>query len=158
MKTRSISHIAIGVRNMERSLHFYRDLLGLRVTLDAMENVGGMPALFRDPQRGQRRAAYLRWEEGPDATFIVLSEHPGPASGEAIKLDQVGIHHFSFWVNDLRAVYEKLQAEGVPILVPPTVSDTVAYGEEPGGKVLTTLFQDPDGIIVQLDERVKGGS
>jgi hypothetical protein len=35
--------------------------------------------------------------------------------------------------------------------VPPTESDTIAYGETPGKKVLTSLFQDPDGIIVQFD-------
>ena len=149
-----VSHIAIGVSDMDKSLHFYRDLLGLRVTLDTLENVGGLPALFRDPQKGKRRAVYLRWEEGPEASFIVLSAPVGPSSGEAIKLDQVGIHHFAFWVNDLRARVEKLRAAGVPILVPPLVSDTVAYGEKPGGKVLTCLFQDPDGIIVQFDERM----
>ena len=152
---RGVSHIAIGVSDMDKALHFYRDLLGLRVTLDTTENVGGLPTLFRDPQKGKRRAVYLRWEDGPEASFIVLSAPVGPPSGEAIKLDQVGIHHFSFWVKDLRARIEKLQAAGVPILVPPTVADTVAYGEKPGGKVLTCLFQDPDGIIVQFDERME---
>lgn len=151
---RGISHVAIGVSNMDKSLPFYRDLLGLRVTLDTLENVGGLPALFRDAQKGKRRAVYLRWEDEPEASFIVLSAPVGPSSGEPIKLDQVGIHHFSFWVNDLRARVEKLQAAGVPILVPPLVSDTVAYGEAPGGKVLTCLFQDPDGIILQFDERM----
>jgi hypothetical protein len=43
----------------------------------------------------------------------------------------------------------------VPILVPPIESDTVAYGEPPGKKVLTCLFQDPDGIIVQFDQRMQ---
>jgi len=152
---RGVSHIAIGVSDMDKSLHFYRDLLGLRVTLDTVENIGGLPTLFRDPQKGKRRAVYLRWEDGPEASFIVLSAPVGAASGEPIKLDQVGIHHFSFWVKDLRAKVEKLQAAGVPILVRPLVSDTVAYGEEPGGKVLTCLFQDPNGIIVQFDERVE---
>jgi glyoxylase I family protein len=156
MKARGISHVAIGVSNMNRSLHFYRDLLGLRVVHDNPgETTGGMPALFRDPQRGQqRRGVYLRWEDGPHTAFLVLSEHPGPASGEAIKLDQVGIHHFSFWVEDLEAVYERVKAAGVPILLPPTVGDTGALGEPPGGKMLSTLFQDPDGIIVQLDQRL----
>ena len=96
----------------------------------------------------------MRWEDGPEASFIVLSAPVGPPSGEPIKLDQVGIHHFAFWVKDLRAKVEKLKAAGVPILVPPLVSDTVAYGEKPGGKVLTCLFQDPDGIILQFDERM----
>ena len=31
---RGISHVAIGVRDIERSLSFYRDLLGLTVSLD----------------------------------------------------------------------------------------------------------------------------
>jgi catechol 2,3-dioxygenase-like lactoylglutathione lyase family enzyme len=149
-----ISHVAIGVSDMDKALPFYRDLLGLRVTLDAIENVGGLPTLFRDPQKGKRRAVYMRWEDGPEEPFIVLSAPVGPPSGEPIKLDQVGIHHFSFWVKDLRAKVEKLKAAGVSILVPPTVGDTVAYGEAPGGKVLTCLFQDPDGIILQFDERV----
>jgi catechol 2,3-dioxygenase-like lactoylglutathione lyase family enzyme len=156
MKAKGISHVAIGVSNMERSLHFYRDLLGLQVMRDnPQENTGGMPALFHDPQRGQqRRGVYLRWQEGPDTAFLVLSEHAGAPSGAAIKLDQVGIHHFSFWVEDLQAVYERVRAAGVPILLPPTVGDTEALGEPPGGKILSTLFQDPDGIIVQLDQRL----
>ena len=34
---RGISHIAIGVRDMEKSLPFYRDVLGLRVVEDEVE-------------------------------------------------------------------------------------------------------------------------
>jgi catechol 2,3-dioxygenase-like lactoylglutathione lyase family enzyme len=30
----AVSHVAIGVRDMERSLRFYRDLLGLEVMSD----------------------------------------------------------------------------------------------------------------------------
>jgi catechol 2,3-dioxygenase-like lactoylglutathione lyase family enzyme len=139
---------------MERSLHFYRDLLGLRVTLDdPEENPGGMLSTVTGDQRPGRHGVYLRWEDGPHATFIVLSEHR-PTSGEAINLNQVGVHHFSFWVDDLQETYEKLKTNGVPIVLPPTAFDTVAYGEEPGGKVLTTLFKDPDGIVIQLDQRV----
>ena len=151
---RAVSHVAIGVSNMDRALQFYRDLLGLRVTLDTMERVGGLKTLFANPQKGERRAVYLRFDEGPHASFLVLSQSPGAASGKPLKIDQVGVHHFSFWVDDLRERVEKLKAAGVPILVPPYESDTIAYGEAPGGKVLTALFEDPDGTIVQFDQRL----
>jgi catechol 2,3-dioxygenase-like lactoylglutathione lyase family enzyme len=151
---RAVSHIAIGVRDMDKSLHFYRDLLGLKVSLDTMESIGGLKTLFTNPQKGKRRAVYMRFEDGPHASFIVLSQNPGETPGEAIKLDQVGVHHFAFWVDDLRERVEKLRAAGVPILVPPIETDTVAYGEPAGKKVLTSLFQDPDGIIVQFDQRL----
>ena len=166
MDTAGVGHIAIGVSDMERALRFYRDTLGFRLTLDIVEKVGGTPEpgknlvsqeitrSFKGPRREQRRAAYLRWDDSPGATVIVLSEYPGPPSGEPIGLDQVGIHHVSFWVKDLRTVYEKLKADGVPILLPLKIADTVGIGEPPGGEILTTMLQDPDGIIVQLDERL----
>ncbi len=147
MKIRNTSHIAIGVSNMEQSLTFYRDILGLRVSLDdPQENPGGA---LPKPRHG----VYLRWDDGPDATFIVLSENQ-PVSGGALSLNQVGIHHFAFWVDDLEATFEKVRAAGVPIVMPPTTFDSVAYGEESGRQVLTTLFKDPDGIVLQLDQRV----
>jgi catechol 2,3-dioxygenase-like lactoylglutathione lyase family enzyme len=139
---------------MDRALHFYRDLLGLRVTLDTMERIGGTSPLFANQQKGQRRAVYMRFEDGPHASFLVLSQNPGEPSGHPLKVDQVGLHHFAFWVDDLRERVEKLKAGGVKILLPPTESDTVAYGEPPGGKVLTALFEDPDGTIVQFDQRM----
>ncbi|HTT75983.1 MAG TPA: VOC family protein [Candidatus Binataceae bacterium] len=151
---RAVSHIAVGVRDMDKSLHFYRDLLGLRVTTDAMEKVGGLKPLFANDQRGKRRAVYLRFEDGPHASFLVLSQSPGGPSGEPIKLDQIGVHHFAFWVDDLRERIEHLRAAGVPILAGPFEADSAAYGEPPGKKVLTCLFSDPDGIILQYDQRV----
>jgi catechol 2,3-dioxygenase-like lactoylglutathione lyase family enzyme len=151
---RGVSHVAIGVSDMERSLRFYRDLLGLRVTLDKEEPMRGSERLFADAGRNRRRAVYLKWDDGPEAGFVVLSQKPGAPSGGAIKLDQVGIHHFSFWVGDLRERVERLKAAGVKILVGPYESDSVAYGEAPGKKVLTCLFEDPDGIIVQFDQRL----
>jgi catechol 2,3-dioxygenase-like lactoylglutathione lyase family enzyme len=66
----------------------------------------------------------------------------------------VGISHFSWWVDDLRGTCEKLKSAGVKILVPPTETDAGGYGEQSAKKYLTCLFEDPDGIIVQLDQRV----
>ena len=147
MKIRNTSHIAIGVSNMAASLQFYRDVLGLHVTLDdPLENPGGT---LQRPRHG----VYLRWQDGPDATFIVLSENQ-PVSGEAIGLNQVGIHHFAFWVDDLEDTYRNVLAAGAEIVMPPTTFDSVAYGEEPGTQIRTTLFKDPDGIVLQLDQRV----
>ena len=152
MKTLGVSHVALAVGDMERSLHFYRDLLGFRITHDVERPVGWMAGPGEKAE--QRRAVYLRWEDGPQSAFIVLSEYPTLAQGGTSTEDRAGIHHFSLWVQDLRAMYEKLQAEGIRILLPLRTADTVDYGEKPGGKVLTAIFQDSDGIVIQLDERL----
>jgi catechol 2,3-dioxygenase-like lactoylglutathione lyase family enzyme len=149
-----ISHVAIGVRDMERSLKFYRDLLGLEVRSDQMQPIGGMPNLYANPQKGQRHAVQLHYGKGEGRGFLVLTEMPGGTPGQAIKIDEVGISHFSWWVDDIRAIYEKLKAAGVKVLVPPSETDAGGYGENPGRKYLTCLFEDPDGIMLQLDQRV----
>ena len=59
MAVRGFSHVAVGVTDMETSLGFYRDLLGLTVTLDVEEGAFGGP---QDAYR--RRAVYLRLHPG----------------------------------------------------------------------------------------------
>ncbi len=141
---KGISHLAIGVSDMQRSLPFYRDLLGLEVMLDAEEKVG----------QGSRRAVYMKW--GNDGGFLVLSQTLGrEPSGKPLKLHQVGMHHFAFLVDDLRTRLDKLAAAGVKIIVPPYEADAAAYGERSGSKVLTCLFEDPDGTILQFDQRAR---
>ena len=145
MKTRAFSHLAIGVKDMETALGFYRDLLGLKVDLDRIER-GGTP--------DERRAVYLRWGDGPDSTFIVLGQTNTIIPGEPLQMNQLGYHHFAFWVEDLEETLEKLKAAGVAVRSGPNTMDSGWYGEDGSGQVMTTVFQDPDGNFVQLDQRV----
>jgi catechol 2,3-dioxygenase-like lactoylglutathione lyase family enzyme len=150
MAIRAISHVAVGVRDMDRALRFYRDALGLRVKLDTVEEI---PA-FEGAEARKRRAAYLGWSEGAHESFVVLDQPLNtPAHGETARLFQTGIHHFSFWVDDIAAIVARVRGAGLEVLFEPGVGDTIAYGEPPGGKVLSTFLRDPDGNYVQLDQR-----
>jgi catechol 2,3-dioxygenase-like lactoylglutathione lyase family enzyme len=63
---RGISHVAIGVREMEKSLTFYGDVLGLRVVKDEVKSMGGM----RGVTDNKRRAVRLVWDNGLWATYL----------------------------------------------------------------------------------------
>jgi catechol 2,3-dioxygenase-like lactoylglutathione lyase family enzyme len=151
MTIRALSHVAIGVRDIDRALHFYRDALGLTVKLDTVEKIPG----FQGSAARERRAAYLGWSEGPHESFVVLDQ---PLStdpvGEPAELFQTGIHHFSFWVDDIDELAARARATGFALLFEPAVGDTLAYGEAPGGRVKSTFLRDPDGNYVQLDQRI----
>src|SRR5260370_39924794 len=140
---RGISHVAVGVSDMERSLRFSRDRLGLTVSMDKEEPVRGPERLFAEPAQNRRRAVYLKWADGPEAGFVVLSQKPGEPSGRPIKIDQLGIHHFSVWVSDLREGIERLKSAGGKILVGPYEPDAIAYGEKAGKKVRTRQYRAP---------------
>lgn len=156
MSLGGVSHLAFGVTDMDRSLAFYRDLLGMRVVSDREHRVAPS-AMHADPDSAtRRRVVQLTWDgtaDDPDAPFLVLSAFP-VASGGALKLDQVGIHHIALWVTGLHDMAATLAAAGVRFVMEPTEVDARGYGGQKGETVLTCLFEDPDGIIVQLDERL----
>ena len=134
---------------MDRSLGFYRDVIGLRVRADQEEAIppmGGGPAM-------KRRGVYLCWSEGPDESFIVLDQQQQPF-GEPSKLFQRSIHHFGFWVDDVEAIVDRARAGGFEIVVEPLEGDSWTYGEPPGKKLKSSFLRDPDGNNVQLDQRL----
>jgi len=151
MSVRAISHVAIGVTDMERSVLFYRDVIGLRVRQDQTEELPGMAG--EEPRK--RRAVYLCFSEGPYESFVVLDQQLTiPSFGEAARLFETGVHHFSFWVDDLDAVAERARGADVEFAFGPAEAGTETYGEPPGGQVRTVIVQDPDGNLVQLDQRL----
>jgi catechol 2,3-dioxygenase-like lactoylglutathione lyase family enzyme len=138
---------------MDASLRFYRDLLGLRVSADLMEE-------FTEGAEGRpvkRRAVYLRWGTGPDASFVVLDQQLSAGDhGQPPRLFQNGVHHFAFWVDDIKAIVGAMRAAGIEVqydLTDGDGADTKGYGEAPGGRILTAFVRDPDGQWVQLDQR-----
>jgi catechol 2,3-dioxygenase-like lactoylglutathione lyase family enzyme len=152
MGVRGASHVAVGVSDMERALVFYRDLIGLRVTLDTVEGGAGDRLVGAD----RRRAVYLRAADGPDAFFIVLDQQlDREPFGSPPRIGQLGTHHFSFWVDDLQETFDAMVAKGFRPIIRPTEADALAYGEPAGsGRVLTAIIKDQDGNPVQLDQRL----
>ncbi len=112
---RNVSHIAVGVRDMDVSLPFWTDVVGLHVTLDTIEefNIGGEPV--------RRRGVYLRESEGPDEPFVVLDQQlTRTPEGRPKPLFEVGVHHFGFWVDDIDAVHARAKDAGVAVMVKPS--------------------------------------
>ena len=152
MKAKRVSHIAVCVADLERSLHFYRDLLGLTVRLHTTQQMARRPGaesaeMYQSP-RQSRTVANVYFDD-PDTSqpFLVLTSHPGDqVGGEPIKLDQIGISHISFGVENVRAYAEELVARGVPL------AGTMADFTDDKGVMRTFFVYDPDGILVQFDQ------
>ena len=147
MDATGVSHIAVCVRDLEKSLAFYRDILGMRVTFDEVQDTttGGLPHIYKHP-RQTRRTVHVRYGEGHTIPSLVLTSHPGDSpDGDPIKLDQVGISHISFGVHNVKALADELTAKGYE-LAGPAESFLNAAGE-----MRSIYVFDPDGILVQFN-------
>jgi len=114
MASTGLSHVELTVRDLDRSLHFYRDLLGLQVMQEGTErdlpDSQDYQGIFEQPNR-KFRFVVLHYNAesagpygmGPGASIIVLlAPQDLPPTGTSIKADQVGIMHIGLWVNSLR--------------------------------------------------------
>lgn len=152
MKAKGVSHIAVCVADLEKSLEFYRDILGLTVKMHTTQEMARRPgaesAEMYERPRKSRTVANI-WFDDPNSPqpFLVLTSHPGDqVGGEPIKLDQRGISHISFEVEDVRAYAQELIAKGVAL------AGTLEDFTDAEGNIRTIFVYDPDGILVQFDE------
>ena len=152
MKAKGVSHIAVCVADLEKSLGFYRDLLGLTVRMQTTQPMARRPGAESAEmyQRGREtRTVANVWFDDPETAqpFLVLTSHPGErVDGTPIKLDQLGISHISFAVDDVKSYAQELVSKGVQL------AGTMEDFTDDQGNMRTFLVYDPDGILVQFDE------
>ena len=140
-----LHHTGYTVSNLDRSLAFYRDLLGCEVVA-TQEKQGGYLAEIVGYPEAHVRMAHLRAPESPH--IIELFEYLAPVpdrSRAPLEPRNVGTAHMSFIVSDLTTMYERLLAAGVEFFSPPVEIDT---GINAGGRAL--YLRDPDGIPMEL--------
>jgi len=133
--------MGIVVSDMNVSLAFYRDLLGLRDAAVANEAGDFLDGLLG--MTGARVATVkLAGENGPALLELLCFEAPLPS--EATPLNAIGPTHVALTVTDLDALYRRIIAAGYQFNTPPKVS--------PDGTAKVAFCRDPDGTFIELVE------
>jgi catechol 2,3-dioxygenase-like lactoylglutathione lyase family enzyme len=140
---RGIHHACRTVSEMERSLGFYRDLIGLQVLVD--EELAG-EGLERTTALEGAALRVVELGAGDATPYLELLEYHAP-SGAPIDPQPCdpGAHHICFEVEDIGSAHERLVAAGVSFTHPPQL---VAGGAFAGDRA--AYYFDPDGMIVEL--------
>jgi catechol 2,3-dioxygenase-like lactoylglutathione lyase family enzyme len=144
MRTERLHHTGYTVSSLDRSVSFYRDLLGCEVIAEQEKQGGYLAAIVGYPD-AHVRMAHLRPPRG--GHVIELFEYVTPDGvGADVEPRNVGASHLCFLVDDLDVVYRELVDAGVDTFVSPPVE--VDTGINRGGKGV--YLRDPDGITVEL--------
>lgn len=139
-----LGHTGYTVGDLDRSLGFYRDVLGCEVIAEQEKEGGYLAAIVGYPE-AHVRMAHLRF--GGSEHVLELFQYLAPDGTRAeVEPRNVGASHLCFVVDDLRSLYERLRRRGVDTFVSPPIE--VDTGINTGG--LGLYLRDPDGITVEL--------
>lgn len=132
-KIKKINHIAIAVSDVEESLVFWRDAMGLEV--DHMEDVPS------------QKAQVVFIPVGDSEVELVKPTSPDTGVAKFINEKGGGMHHLCFEVDDIDGMLAQLRDKGVRLI------NEIAL-ELPGRKMAFVHPKSTNGVLVELYEIV----
>ena len=141
-----LHHTGLTVSDLERSLLFWRDAMGMDVLFQQEKDGGYLEEIVGEPGAHVRMAHLAFGGEGPR---IELFQYLAPSGGQHLSrpADQ-GFAHVCVACEDLDERMKRLVAAGGTPFSEPVVIDT---GVNRGGRGVS--LRDPDGHVVELFER-----
>lgn len=121
-------HVTITVANMQRSVEFYRDLLGLKV-LGKLENK-------------EESSLFVYLDTGNGVLELFEFQKEGRPV-EASPNEDHGLKHIGFRVDSVDEVISRLRERDVKITLEPL---------DANGGVRIAFFEDPDGVLLEVIE------
>lgn len=145
----SIRHLAFVVTDLEISLKFYSDILGLKIYRRFVEEGD-----FIDRLTGIKKVK-VEWikliiPQGGLIELVQYHSHPDPDIHYKLSRsssNRLGCSHIALTVDDLSTLYEKIISNGFSCKSEPLIA--------PGGKAKILYCHDPDGAILELIEDLK---
>jgi lactoylglutathione lyase len=145
----ALAHTGFTVRDLDRSLSFYRDVLGMEVVFEQEKQGGYLAAIVGYPD-AHVRMAHLVFPGGGHRIELFQYLDPLPR-GDAAEPRNVGITHVCLSVEDIDAVFGRVVEAGAAPVSDPVLVDT---GANAGGRGV--YVRDPDGIVVELFQPPEG--
>ena len=143
-----IDHTAIVVGDTEQSLHFYRDLLGMRIVGES-ENYGSEQEHLNNVFGAHLRITSLRAGSGPG---VELLEYLSPRDGSPFPLDE----HANDVIHRQTVLVTKSTDEAARDLLSAKVnfvsSGVIANQMDKLGYTTAFIVRDPDGHAVDIEQ------
>ena len=148
-----IMHVGLTVTDLDKSISFYRDVLGLDF-IGEIRMEGKETDLLFGKEGSSCRVGYLKGTDDVKAQSLELICFDDQSRVERNEMDlfRTSISEICFYSSDIDKVYEILKCLGVPCISAPQPFDFSVSGF---GRSKAIYLRDPDGIIVELMEPVK---
>lgn len=144
----NMTHTGVVVTDMQRSLEFYRDVLGLEIERD-FELEGDFISQMTDYPSTRMHIIYLGREDLNHSLELIQYMNPEGEPVPPRELKQIGATHVGFVIDDMDALYKELTAKGAKFANPPALRADA----KPAQAMKGCYVQDPDGNWLEFAER-----
>lgn len=138
------NHVGISVADLNRSVAFYRDLLGMEVIVAPKPFAEGPYEKIMALKGASGRVALVQGANLRLELFEFATPTPRPGDPNRPVCDQ-GITHFGIEVKDIENQYQRLKAAGVAFHCAPFNFRNIA---------IATYARDPDGNVFEMLELI----
>ncbi len=135
MELTKIEHIGIAVKNLDESIKFYEDVLGLKC--------------YRIEEVKDQKVKTAFFQVGQTKIELLKSTDPEGPIGKFIQKKGEGLHHIAFAVNDINSSLEELKKNNIKL-----IDETTRKGAED----LNIVFLHPrsaNGVLIELCTNAK---
>jgi catechol 2,3-dioxygenase-like lactoylglutathione lyase family enzyme len=148
MAISEIHHVGLTVADLERSVAFYRDILGFRKTLDMPLKGSNLERLLLLKPGTKARSVIMQAGRAITGEVELIAFDPPAEQPTGPKRPgNPGVFMLSFEVKGetLAEVHERLRQKGIRFIADPLDLGLPGYGS-----IKALSFEDPDGIIIEL--------
>ena len=137
-------HVGISVRNLDKSVQFYTEVLGMEEGI-RVSHKGATISRVVDVEDAEVDVCYVI--KGNHRLELIEYKNKDQAKLNTTykSQDDPGLVHIAFIVDDVEASYQKIKNMGYEFNSPPMVT------RENGPKI--TFFRGPDNVIIELYQK-----
>lgn len=142
-----IHHVGLVVSDLDRSIYFYHDILGLQFANEPTPWFEGPELSKGVGVEGASLRQVSLWVDDRSTLELIEYKNPPSRNGGPVVNNHIGAAHVCFKVKDIHAKKAELEAAGVTFYTEPNVVD-----EGPLAGWRWCYFSDPDGLALELVE------
>jgi len=157
MKIQPNAHIGFVCKDLEKSVDFYKNILGMKEKFilyygdmipkepERLKEIPQERLDFLEKNKDVKWIVYLEWTTGPEGYFIELFNEIGAHIENLPSKEKFGINHIDIVVDDIHEFYNKMVEKGkedyIDIVPGPSIC-----------RSYTMWFHDPDGNQIEVHQ------
>lgn len=138
---KTIDHIGVAVRNIDDTIHFYKNVLGAKL-IDR----------YRSDAKGVESEIAIMEVDGARTELLAPTNNDTSPIARFIKQKGKGVHHIAYRVDDLDAALEELKQKGIR-----TLEDSLRINKH-GRRLIYLNPADTEGTIIEYCDYPDGES